>query len=251
MTGPATAMLLAARPRPSAPALPSLSGRSLLDRALDRCADASVTTVLIGAGPDRALLEPHLRQRGDPGLVLIEAAHVSQAVDRALADGHLRPADSFFLIDDDVVWFDGPEPALSRLGAAPGKSGRLEAGPGKSGRLEAGLGKSGEFDAMLLLARATENGSSDNRAAFALDSLGIVRRPDEREIAPFVFAGIQLLSASLFDGPEPAASLWDRLIADGRLGGLVHDGVWFHLPTEADIAQAEHVLDDRLSGVRL
>ncbi len=241
MTGPSTAILLAPQARRSARAVPSLAGRSLLDRALDRLADASVTTVLIGAGPDRALLERHLLQRGDPGLILIEAVHASQAVGRAFADGHLRPADSFFLIDDDVVWFDGPDPALSRLGAALNTSGRPGAGPGASG----------EFDAMLLLARATENGSSDPRTALALDSLGIVRRPDEREIAPFVFAGIQLLSASLFNGAEPAASLWDRLIAAGRLGGLVHDGVWFHLPTEADIAQAEHVLDDRLSGVRL
>ncbi len=231
MTGPATAVLLPPRARPISRALPSLAGRTLLDRTLDRLADASVTTVLIGAGPDRALLERHLLQRGDPGLILIDAANASQAVGRAIADGHLRPADTFFLIDDDVAWFDGPDPALSRLGAGPGES--------------------GEFDAMLLLARAAENGSSDSRAALAMDSLGIVRRPGEREIAPFVFAGIQLLSASLFDGPEPAASLWDRLIAAGRLGGLVHDGVWFHLPTEADIAEAEHVLDDRLSGVRL
>jgi MurNAc alpha-1-phosphate uridylyltransferase len=33
--------------------------------------------------------------------------------------------------------------------------------------------------------------------------------------------------------------LYDRAIAAGRLYGLVHDGVWFHLSTPADLAWAE------------
>jgi N-acetyl-alpha-D-muramate 1-phosphate uridylyltransferase len=57
---------------------------------------------------------------------------------------------------------------------------------------------------------------------------------------------VQILSPALFEAaPEGAFSLnllYDRAIEAGRLFGLVHDGLWFHLSTPRDLADAESAL---------
>ncbi len=62
----------------------------------------------------------------------------------------------------------------------------------------------------------------------------------EREIAPFLFAGIQLLHRRLFDDwPQRAFSLvrlFDRAEEAGRLRAIVHDGEWYHIGTPAGLA---------------
>jgi MurNAc alpha-1-phosphate uridylyltransferase len=42
--------------------------------------------------------------------------------------------------------------------------------------------------------------------------------------------------------------LWDQALAAGRLGAIVHDGVWFHLSTPDDLARADAVLEAREVG---
>ncbi len=37
-------------------------------------------------------------------------------------------------------------------------------------------------------------------------------------------------------------------MAAGRLRAVVHDGLWFHLSTPADLAEAETLLQARLTG---
>ena len=42
--------------------------------------------------------------------------------------------------------------------------------------------------------------------------------------------------------------IWDRAIAAGRLRAVVHDGLWFHLSTPADLAAAESTLCAQATG---
>jgi MurNAc alpha-1-phosphate uridylyltransferase len=42
--------------------------------------------------------------------------------------------------------------------------------------------------------------------------------------------------------------VWDRAIAAGRCGAMVHDGLWFHLSTPNDLAEAEHRLSAGETG---
>ena len=85
-----------------------------------------------------------------------------------------------------------------------------------------------------------------------VDKWGGLRRRAEREVVPYVFAGVQLMSPALFAGaPDGAFSmnrLWDRAIAADRARALVHDGLWFHLSTPADLSDAELVLHLRQTG---
>jgi MurNAc alpha-1-phosphate uridylyltransferase len=87
---------------------------------------------------------------------------------------------------------------------------------------------------------------------FAVDKWGSVRRRREREIVPYIFAGMQLVAPALFEGaPEGAFSTnrqWDRAIAQGRLRAVVHDGLWFHLSTPEDLVEAEFQLQARVTG---
>jgi MurNAc alpha-1-phosphate uridylyltransferase len=69
------------------------------------------------------------------------------------------------------------------------------------------------------------------------------RRRGERDVAPYLFAGVQIAAPALFAAaPPPPFSmnvLWDQAIAAGRLGAIVHDGLWFHLSTPDDLARAD------------
>ena len=62
-------------------------------------------------------------------------------------------------------------------------------------------------------------------------------------MAPFVYAGIQILHPRLFAGaPDGAFSLnvlYDRAIEAGRLFGMRHDGEWFHVSTPKQLAEVE------------
>ena len=71
-------------------------------------------------------------------------------------------------------------------------------------------------------------------------------------MAPYIFAGVQVLSPALFAGAPTAGRfslnrLYDRAIAAGRLYALVHDGVWFHLSTPPDLERAEAAMQAGLA----
>ncbi len=44
------------------------------------------------------------------------------------------------------------------------------------------------------------------------------------------------------------ARLWDEAIASDRLRAVVHDGLWFHLSTPPDLAEAEGSLQATAVG---
>ena len=228
---PTTAILRAGDQGGATPALMSLSGRTLIDRALDRLAALGVARVFVEPHAAADALERHLAAR--PDIVLLAPSSVDHPLAATVAGlldtGRLAPHAAFFVIDGDVAWFDGPAPALRRLadGFDPDA-----------------------LDGLLLLARAAGSGAGNDRPGLALDPLGFVRRPDGREITPFVFAGIQLLSPRLFGARPTDDRLWDDAIAAHRFGGQVHDSDWFHIANPGDLAQAETSFDDRLSGVR-
>jgi MurNAc alpha-1-phosphate uridylyltransferase len=85
-----------------------------------------------------------------------------------------------------------------------------------------------------------------------MDQLGRIAFRDPREVAPFVFASIQILHPRLFEGaPAPGSDgvafpihpLWRRASEAGRLYGLRHDGEWYHVATPEGLAAARAALD--------
>lgn len=227
------AMVLAAglgtRMRPLSEAMPKpllpLAGRSLLDHALDRLTDAGVTDAVVNAHWLADQVAACVAARSAPRITLQREETLLETgggVARALPVLGNAP---FAVVNGDAFWLDGPHPALQRLAAAFDPE---------------------RMDGLLLLIRTAQIAGEVGRGDFMLDPLGLLRRPEEGEVSPYLFGGVQILSPVLFEGaPSGAFSLnrlYDRAIEAGRLYGLVHDGVWFHLSTPADLEHAEDVL---------
>ncbi len=239
------AMLLAAglgtRMRPltehiAKPLLP-LGGRPLIDHALDRLAAAGVTRVVVNAHWQADLLRRHLDRRATGPAILLRQEpallDTGGAVAAALEAGALGP-EPFFIVNGDSFWLDGPSPALHRLAAA------LDLPPASG------------LDGVLLVHRTFQVHGEAGRGDFALDPWGVPRRRREREVTPYLYAGMQLATPALFARPPPAPfsanPLWDRAIAAGRLRAVVHDGLWFHLSRPQDLSDAEVALHANATG---
>ncbi len=219
--------------RTAKPLLP-LGGRTLLDHALDRLQEAGVTHVVVNTHWQAALVQRHLGRRCDGPTVVLRAEETlldtGGAVAAALAAGALEHA-PFFVVNGDSFWLDGPSQTLARLAQAFDPA---------------------SFDGVLLVHRTFQVHGEVGRGDFTLDTWGRLRRRREREVAPYVFAGVQLATPALFAKPPPspfsANAMWDRAIDSERLHAVVHDGLWFHLSRPADLSDAEVALHANETG---
>jgi N-acetyl-alpha-D-muramate 1-phosphate uridylyltransferase len=229
MIAPVTGMVLAAglgtRLRPITDHLPkplvTLGGRTLLDHAIDRLAASGVERIVVNLHYKPEMIAAHLAERRSPAITLVRESELLETgggVFNALD----ALGDVFYVVNADVFWLDGKTPALLRL---------------------AGAFDAERLDALLLLQRTATALGYEGRGDFMLDPLGRVRRRHEREVAPHLFAGVQILHKRLFDGCAPGKfslnRLYDRAIAAGRLVAIVHDGEWYHIGTPAGLALAE------------
>ncbi len=102
------------------------------------------------------------------------------------------------------------------------------------------------MDALLLLVPLARAIGYDGRGDFTMNPVGRLRRRPERRVAPYVFSGVQLLSHRLFDGeavaPFSLNRIYDKALAAGRLFGVVHGGLWFHVGTPAAVGETETLL---------
>jgi MurNAc alpha-1-phosphate uridylyltransferase len=200
----------------------TLNGRSLLDHALDRLEAAGVSQAVVNAHWQADKVAAAVAARTTPRLTL-QREELLLETGGGLARALPRLGDAPFVVaNGDSVWLDGPRQALGRMAAAFDPA---------------------QMDGLLLVVRAAQVDGEIGRGDFLLDPLGRVRRPKERELAPYVFAGVQILSPGLVrdvpEGPFSLNLLYDRAIESGRLFALVHDGVWFHLSTPPDLERAE------------
>ncbi|WP_419728067.1 nucleotidyltransferase family protein [Lichenicola sp.] len=217
----------------------SVAGRSLLDHALDRLHEIGVESVVVNAHwlgnqvADR--LRARAAQAGSRPETILQSEpdllDTGGAVLEALNSGALSRESPFLVLNGDSFWLDGPRPALQRLADGFDES---------------------STDALLLVARTASAIGEVGAGDFAIDEDGRLRRRQENEIVPYMFAGVQLLSPALFQGIRHGSfsmnALWDEAIAGGRIRAMVHDGPWFHLSRPADIAETERALRDPLFG---
>jgi MurNAc alpha-1-phosphate uridylyltransferase len=209
-----------------------LGGRTLLDHALDHLAQAGVEIVAVNAHWRADAVADHLALRTDPPrtVVMRETAllETGGGVRAALS---LLGADPFYVLNGDAFWLNGPIPALRRLAAAFDDT---------------------AVDGVLLVQRTSHVHAEVGFGDFALDKWGVPRRRNQREIVPYIYAGVQLIHPRLLadapDGPFSMNKIWDQALAAGRLRAVVHDGIWFHLSTPADLREAEQILEARVTG---
>ena len=228
---PTKAMVLAAglgtRMRPLTDHMPKplvpVAGRPLLDHVLDKLAEFGVGEAVVNVHylPDQII--DHVAARTKPRIL------ISDERDAVLGTGggvvkalpRLGPA-PFFHLNADTLWIDGAQPNLSRLADAFDPA---------------------RMDILLLMAPTAGSIGYSGSGDYAMLPDGALRRRKEREVVPFVYAGVAILSPAIFmDAPSgefALTRLFDRAGERERLFGLRLDGLWMHVGTPDAVQAAE------------
>jgi len=230
---PKRAMVLAAglgkRMRPLTDSRPKplieVRGRPMLDHVLDRLEEVGVEEAVVNYYHLGAMIEAHLKGRLRPRIRFSpedELLETGGGVKRALA---MLGEEPFYVVNGDIVWLDGRTHALRRLADAWDES---------------------RMDILLLVHPTAFALGYGGAGDFIMTPEGQLRRRREREVAPFVFAGLQILHPRLFtdtpDGPFSLNLLYDKVLERERLWGLRHDGEWFHVGTPESLRMVESAL---------
>jgi N-acetyl-alpha-D-muramate 1-phosphate uridylyltransferase len=226
-----SAMVLAAglgkRMRPVTDTIPKplvrVGGETMLDQALDRLAAAGIETAVVNVHHLADQIEAHLAARKRPRILISDERNAlletGGGIRKALPLLGPKP---FLVLNSDSLWIEGPQSNIRRLLACWNED---------------------RMDILLLLAVAATSFGYDGLGDFAMDPAGRLRRRGEREVSPFVYAGVAVMKPELFaDAPEGSFSLnrlFDRAIEAGRLHGLRLDGQWLHVGTPESITAAE------------
>lgn len=228
---PRTAMVLAAgfgeRMRPLTAQMPKpmvpVAGKPLLDHVLDRLAEAGVERAVVNVHYLADQIERHVAGRTKPRVTISdERARILGTGGGVVKALPLLGDAPFFHLNSDSIWIDGAGNNLQRLAAAFDPA---------------------RMDALLLLAPSVGSIGYAGRGDFAMTADGRLRRRVERDVLPFVYTGVAILSPTLFAGmrAEPFAltALFDRAAESERLFGLRLEGIWMHVGTPDAIALAE------------
>ena len=230
-----TAMVLAAgmglRMRPLTLTTPKplvkVAGRALIDHILDALAEAGIGKAVVNVHHLAAQIEDHVAAReapkvaisAEPDRLLDNGGGVKKALPLLGADG--PDAKPFFVLNSDSFWIDGPRSNLARMAEAFDPD---------------------RMDLLMLVAASSAATGYEGIGDYLMDPDGRLKRRGERQVVPFVYAGVIVIKPSLFEDTPDVFSLnllFDRAQARGRLYGLRLDGYWLHVGTPDAIALAE------------
>jgi MurNAc alpha-1-phosphate uridylyltransferase len=206
-------------------ALLEVGGRTLLDHALDRVAEAGVARAVVNAHHLAPMIHARVAARARPPETIVsdESGLLLDTGGGAKAALPLLGPAPFFAVNSDAIW-TGPAP-LPALAAAWDPA---------------------RMDALLLLVPRARARAYTRPGDFSLDADGQPRRRGEAPSAPFVYTGAQIIAPSAFagapEGPFSTNLVWDRLMTAGRLFAVVHQGGWVDVGTPAGLAEADAAL---------
>jgi len=205
-----------------------VSGRTMLDRALDDLQVSGVTDVVVNTFYLGHMIEEHLQQRQAPRINLSRE-------DRLLDTGggvkkvlSFFGNDPFFVLNGDVIWTEGPSgPVFSRLES---------------------FWDDAKMDVLLLLYPVA--GLPDHAGAgdyyLPQGAVQPVFKTNAANKPNMIFTGPRIVHPRLFAGaPDGAFSFTDlfhKAEAAGRLYALVHDGAWYHVGTPEALQDTEKKL---------
>jgi len=204
-----------------------LKGRALIDHVLDRLEAAGVSRAVVNVHYCADKLEAHVLQRSHPEIVISDERplllETGGGVTNALP---LLGDDAFLIHNSDSVWIESVGSNLERMFAAWDPD---------------------TMDSLMLLASAATSLGYEGSGDFAMGKDGRLERRGEREMVPFVFAGVSIAHPRLFEGapqgPFSINKLWDRAIDSGRLYGIRLDGLWMHVGTPEALVEAERWIE--------
>jgi MurNAc alpha-1-phosphate uridylyltransferase len=206
--------LTADRPKPLIP----VAGRALIDHALDLAEAAGAEPVVVNLHYRSEQIREHLAGRAVTFSEEAEILETGGGLRHAL--GHLGKG-PVFTLNSDAVW-TGENPLMQLEAAWDGA----------------------RMDGLLLVAPSGAARGHGARADFALAPDGRLTRCE----TGVVYLGAQILAtgglAAIGERVFSLNRLWDRMIAEGRLYGVVHAGGWCDVGRPETIAEAEAMLKE-------
>jgi MurNAc alpha-1-phosphate uridylyltransferase len=212
------------KPKPLVP----VKGVPLIDYGLARLSEAGCDTIVVNVHYLADQIEAWAKRNTSPRIIIsderLELLDTGGGIVKALP---LLGSEPFFVVNSDSIWIDQGRPALERLRAA---------------------WDSARMDCLLLLCPPERTVGYDGHGDFLKDAAGRIFgrvKPGEKGLAyigaylvhPRLFANVRLSKFSM-------NLLWDRAIAEKRLFGIEHEGLWLHVGTPEAIALAERALKE-------
>jgi len=206
--------------------LVKVNGKALIDYALDLVRGAGIAEVVVNCHHLGDQVKAHVKSINDLQVNLSDETgdllETGGGVQKALPKLGTEP---FAVLNSDVIVRDGTDTSLKRLVDAWDPE---------------------RMDVLLLMQRTQEAVGYQGKGDYEMDDRGRLTRPDEREMAPFLFAGVQIVNPNLFEGIDRGAfsmnRIFDRAEARGRLFGLPHNGQWLHVGDPDALNQAEKII---------
>jgi N-acetyl-alpha-D-muramate 1-phosphate uridylyltransferase len=231
---PKTAMVFAAglgqRMRPITEKTPKplikVGGKALIDHCLDRLAEAGVERAIVNVHYLADQIVAHLAKRKSPKIVISDERE--KLLDQGGGIKRVLPLigdKPFLLCNTDAFWLEGPRANVVRLAAGWDPQ---------------------RMDVALLVAATVAAVGVDWPGDFTMTADGRLVRRQEREVAPYVYAGLAIVKPSLFRQEEEVfrlAPIFFEAAGKGRLIGVRGDGVWLHVGYPDAIAEAERAID--------
>jgi len=215
------------KPKPLVP----VKGMPLIDYGLARLSEAGCETVVVNVHYLADQIEAWAKRHASPRIIISderrELLDTGGGITKALP---LLGSEPFFVVNSDSIWIDEGRPALERLRAAWDEA---------------------RMDCLLLLCPPERTVGYDGQGDFLKESEGRIIgrvRHGEKGLAyigaylvhPRLFANVRLSKFSM-------NLLWDRAIAEKRLFGIEHEGLWLHVGTPEAISLAESALKEAVA----
>ena len=195
-----------------------ISGKTVLWRTVDQLGAAGVERIVINAAHLQEKIADFVAELGDRRVVLSaedEPLETGGGVVKALP---LLGVDPFYVINGDTVWIDGMKSPLLRLAESWNPE---------------------RMDVLLMLMSLARVPNFNGRGDFTMDQDGRLERRQEAVVAPYAYMGLSIINPNLLaEAPDGAFSLnwlYDRAADTGRLFGVPHDGLWYHISTPEDL----------------
>ena len=228
---PHTAMVLAAglgtRMRPLTDDCPKplieVRGKALIDRMLDPLVAAGVKRAVVNVHYLADQVEAHLKARNDIEIVISDERGEVLETGGALAKARpLLGDDPIIVANTDAFWEPtSPEPVAALAAAFD----------------------SAAMDAILLVADTGRSLGFDGAGDFFRDEDGAMTRRGQAASAPYAYCGLRIIKPQLYDNQPverfSALRVWDALIPQRRLHGLVLDRFWLHVGDPKALKDAE------------
>jgi N-acetyl-alpha-D-muramate 1-phosphate uridylyltransferase len=205
-----------------------VKGVPLIDYGFMRLSEAGCGTIVVNVHYLADQIEAWAKRHASPRIIISderrELLDTGGGIVKALP---LLGSESFFVVNSDSIWIDEGRPALERL---------------------RDVWDEARMDCLLLLCPPERTVGYDGQGDFLKDAAGrIVGRVKSGEKG-FAYIGAYLVHPRLFANVRLSKFsmnlLWDRAIAEKRLFGIEHEGLWLHVGTPEAIPLAERALKE-------